>query len=154
MFCETVCGRPLTAQQRALAEALLANPHGLSLLRTARQGSRSFIQKLHERFMQGRRADLLIVDDVASSTEAAKLPIENNMSNEAEQHSWRWVWVSDYLLVSENLPDYAPIEAVDPERGFDFCRYVRPTDEMRAYWHHVATTHYGIDNPVMPLVLR
>ena len=84
MFCETVCGRPLTAQQRALAEALLANPHGLSLLRTARQGSRSFIQKLHERFMQGRRADLLIVDDVASSTEAAKLPIENNMSNEAE----------------------------------------------------------------------
>ena len=68
----------------ALAEALLANPHGLSRLRTARQGSRSFIQKLHERFMQGRRADLLIVDDVASSTEAAKLPIENNMSNEAE----------------------------------------------------------------------
>ena len=55
VFCETVCGRPLTAQQWALA------------------------QKLHERFMQSRRADLLIVDDVASSTEAAKLPIENKV---------------------------------------------------------------------------
>jgi hypothetical protein len=63
-FCETVCKRPLTAQQRALAEALLTNPHGLVVLRTTRQGSRRFIQELHERFMQGRRADLLIVDDV------------------------------------------------------------------------------------------
>lgn len=63
-FCETVCKRQLTAQQRALAEALVANSQGLVVIHTARQGSREFVQKLHKRFMQGRRADLLIVDDV------------------------------------------------------------------------------------------
>jgi len=83
-FCEAMYERPLTAQQRALVEALIANPQGLVVLHTARQGSRKFIRELHERFMQGRRADLLIIDDVASSTEAATLPVENVMSNEAE----------------------------------------------------------------------
>ena len=44
--------------------------------------------------------------------------------------------------------------AVDPERGFDLCRYVKPNDAMRAYWRYVATMHYGIDSPVMPEALK
>lgn len=83
-FCETVCKRPLTAQQRALVEALIANPQGLVVLHTARQGSRKFIRELHERYMQGRRADLLIIDEVASSTETVTLPIERAVPNKAE----------------------------------------------------------------------
>ena len=45
-FCETVCKRPLTAQQRALAEALVANSQGLVVIHTARQGSRVFVWDL------------------------------------------------------------------------------------------------------------
>lgn len=42
----------------------VVSSQGLVVIHTARQGSCEFVQKLHKRFMQGRRADLLIVDDV------------------------------------------------------------------------------------------
>lgn len=72
-FIASVCKRLLTAQQRALAEALVANPQGLVVIHTARQGSRVFVRDLHKRFIRGRRADLLIVDDVIAS-DRAKTP--------------------------------------------------------------------------------
>ena len=55
----------MSAQDKSKkAVALQALISAFGRVRTARQGSREFVQKVHKRFMQGRRADLLIVDDV------------------------------------------------------------------------------------------
>lgn len=56
-------------------------------LALGQQRDKAFIQGLHARFMQGRRADLLIVDDVASSAEAATLLSENDIDSHNQRHA-------------------------------------------------------------------
>ena len=70
------------------------------------------------------------------------------------KHTWRWFFSNSWLRINDHHSGNIPIAAVDPERGFDLCRYVKPTDAMRAYWRRVATSHYGIDSPVMPEALK
>jgi len=74
--------------------------------------------------------------------------------NTLGEHTWHWFFSNSWLRVNDNHSEHIPIEAVDPERGFDLCRYVKPDNAMRAYWRYIATTHYGIDSPVMPEALK
>jgi len=74
--------------------------------------------------------------------------------NISGEHTWHWYFSNSWLRVNDNHSEHIPIEAVDPERGFDLCRYVKPNDDMRAYWRYIATMHYGIDSPVMPEALK
>lgn len=74
--------------------------------------------------------------------------------NISGEHTWRWFFSNSWLRINDHHSGNIPIAAVDPERGFDLCRYAKPNDAMRAYWLHIATAHYGIDNPVMPEALK
>lgn len=84
-FCEAVGGQPLTPQQRLLAEVLSDQQKGMFLRAFGQQKNIPFIQGLHKRFMQGERAEsvvmnprpprihghkagLLIVDDCEAAT--------------------------------------------------------------------------------------
>lgn len=78
------------------------------------------------------------------------------IKNSFGEHAWYWRLAPNAYLsaLRDQHGSSLPIEAVDPERGFDLCRYVKPNDAMRAYWRYVATMHYGIASPVMPEVLK
>ena len=70
------------------------------------------------------------------------------------EHTWRWFFSNSWLRINDHHSGNIPLAAVDPERGFDLCRYVKPNDAMRSYWLRIATEHYGIANPVMPKALK
>lgn len=82
------------------------------------------------------------------------------IQNKYGEHEWAWLCSVGTLLYSKrqyedaDYPSILPIAAVDPERGFDLCRCVKPNDATRAYWLRIATEHYGIDNPAMPEALK
>lgn len=74
--------------------------------------------------------------------------------NISGEHTWNWCFSNSWLRANDSHSGHLPIEAVDPERGLDLCRYVKPNDAMRAYWRYIATMHYGIGSPVMPESLK